>query len=108
MNLGEVRDRLADARRSIGGRFALTLSEGGGPAFYLTHWVRPEPHAFEQCRAVGAGSLAACLAALDRYVAAQGTPDCRRSAARAASSSTGTPSSTSSRNTSDSPSVRSA
>lgn len=96
--LADARARLAGAARRAGtGRFALTLSEGGGPACYLTHWFRPEPLAFEQCRAVAQGSVEECLAALDRYVDGFPIPTtCRRNAARAASSSTGNPSSASS------------
>lgn len=109
MTLTEMRTRLGDARSRLGGRFALTLSEGGGPPCYLTHWTRPEPHAFETCRMVGAGSLAACLAALDRYVEAQSPlASWRCNAERAASSSTGTPSSADSVNIADSPRVRKA
>ena len=36
---------------------------------YITHWFRPTPYAFEDCKAVGSGSVADCIAALDRYVA---------------------------------------
>lgn len=109
MTLGEVRTRLGEASHRLGGRFALTLSEGGGPPCYLTHWTRPEPHAFETCRMVGAGSLAVCLSALDRYVEDQPPLSTwRRSAERAASSSTGSPSSAAIVNTADSPKVRKA
>lgn len=109
MTLAEVRNRLGEARRRLGGRFALTLSDGGGPPCYLTHWTRPEPHAFETCRMVGAGSLAACLTALDRYVEAQPPlSSWRCNAERAASSSTGSPSSAATVNTADSPKVRKA
>ncbi len=72
MTIEEVRARLRAAHARIGheGRFALTLSLNGHEECYITHWFRPEPQAFEDCKAVGAGTLADCLAALDRYVAA--------------------------------------
>ena len=84
MTIEEVQARLRAAHARIGneGRFALTLSLGGPPGgaeeAYLTHWFRPDPHAFEDCKAVGSGNLAECLAALERYVAGyrrQPTPD---------------------------------
>ncbi|MBP2315761.1 hypothetical protein [Azospirillum soli] len=77
MTIEEVQARLRAAHARIGheGRFALTLSlghqnNGGSQDCYITHWYRPEPHAFEDCKAVGSGTMAECLAALDRYVAA--------------------------------------
>lgn len=72
MTIEEVQARLRAAHARIGheGRFALTLSLNGSEDCYITHWYRPEPHAFEDCRAVGSGTMAECLAALDRYVAA--------------------------------------
>lgn len=107
MTLSEVEDRLRTARLRLGGRFALTLSEGEGPAVYLTHWTRPEAHAFEQCRAVGVGTLAQCLAALDRYVSSRSaSSSSRSSAARAEGSSTGRSSAASSTKAEGSPSVR--
>ncbi|MCW2243375.1 hypothetical protein [Azospirillum canadense] len=72
MMIEEVQARLRAAHARIGheGRFALTLSLNGTEECYITHWFRPEPHAFEDCKAVGSGTIAECLAALDRYVAA--------------------------------------
>lgn len=77
MTIEEVQARLRAAHARIGreGRFALTLNlghqnNGDGEDCYITHWFRPEPHAFEDCKAVGSGTVAECLAALDRYVAA--------------------------------------
>ncbi|MGQ9367132.1 hypothetical protein [Azospirillum sp. A39] len=72
MTIEEVQTRLRAAHARIGneGRFALTLTLDGREDCYLTHWFRPEPHAFEDCRAIGSGSLADCLAALDGYVTA--------------------------------------
>ncbi|MBY6264508.1 hypothetical protein EI613_21680 [Azospirillum sp. 412522] len=71
MTIEEVQARLRAAQARIGreGRFALTLSLDGREECYITHWFRPEPHAFEDCRAVGSGTLSECLDALDRYVA---------------------------------------
>jgi len=71
MTIEEVQARLRAAHARIGheGRFALTLSLNGNEDCYITHWYRPEPHAFEDCKAVGSGTMAECLAALDRYVA---------------------------------------
>ena len=71
MQIEEVQARLRLARAQIrGGRFAFTMSEGGDrEEAYLTHWFYPEPGAFEDCKAVGSGTVEECLAALDRYVA---------------------------------------
>lgn len=71
MTIEEVQACLRAAQARIGreGRFALTLSLDGREECYITHWFRPEPHAFEDCRAVGSGTLSECLDALDRYVA---------------------------------------
>ncbi|WP_245593403.1 hypothetical protein [Azospirillum halopraeferens] len=71
MTIEEVQARLRAAHARIGheGRFALTLTLDGREDCYITHWFRPEPLAFEDCRAVGSGDLAGCLAALDRYAA---------------------------------------
>ena len=70
MTIEEVQSRLRAAHARIGheGRFALTLTLNGTEDGYITHWFRPDPHAFEDCRAVGSGTIAECLAALDRYV----------------------------------------
>ncbi|WP_247886964.1 hypothetical protein [Azospirillum sp. SYSU D00513] len=72
MTIEEVQARLRAAHARIGrnGRFALTLSLDGREECYITHWFRPEPHAFEDCKAVGSGTTAECLEALERYVAA--------------------------------------
>ncbi|WP_448189932.1 hypothetical protein [Azospirillum sp. sgz301742] len=71
MTIEEVQARLRAAHARIGheGRFALTLSLTGTEEAYLTHWFRPDPHAFEDCKAVGSGTITECLAALERYVA---------------------------------------
>ena len=49
-------------------RRRLAAGKGHGGC-YITHWFRPTPYAFEDCKAVGSGSVADCIAALDRYVA---------------------------------------
>ncbi len=71
MTIEEVQTRLRAAHARIGheGRFALTLSLTGTEEAYLTHWFRPDPYAFEDCKAVGSGTITECLAALERYVA---------------------------------------
>jgi hypothetical protein len=73
MHIEEVRDRVRKAHARMGkhGRLALTLSLDGREEYYITHWYRPEPHAFEDCKAVGFGTVTECLDALDRYVASQ-------------------------------------
>lgn len=86
LTIEQVQARLRTAHAGIGrdGRFALTLTLDGREDCYLTHWVRPEPHAFEDCKAIGSGTLADCLAALDRYVAGYRRPDGDGERARAA------------------------
>ncbi|HYH21221.1 MAG TPA: hypothetical protein VD995_21645 [Azospirillum sp.] len=73
MTIEEVQARIRAAHARIGheGRFALTLTLtlDGAEDCYITHWFRPDPHAFEDCRAVGSGTITECLAALDRYAA---------------------------------------
>jgi len=71
MTIEEVQARLRAAHARIGheGRFALTFTHAGTEEAYLTHWFRPDPYAFEDCKAVGSGTVAECLAALERYAA---------------------------------------
>ncbi|HYI68231.1 MAG TPA: hypothetical protein VEX87_00690 [Skermanella sp.] len=83
MTLEQLQKRLREAHAKIGfdGRFAFTIDQSaalsagkghgckGHGGCYVTHWFRPTPYAFEDCKAVGAGSVAECIAALDRYVA---------------------------------------
>lgn len=61
---------IANAHARIGheGRFALTLSMDGVEDCYITHWYRPEPYAFEDCKGIGNGTLQHCLEELERYV----------------------------------------
>lgn len=76
MTIEEVQARLRAAQAQLGreGRFALTLSLNGREDCYITHWFRPDPNAFEDCKAVGSGTVTECLAALDRYVAVNRPP----------------------------------
>ena len=71
LTVEEVQSRIRAAHARIGneGRFSLTLTLTGTEEAYLTHWFRPDPYAFEDCKAVGSGTIAECLAALERYVA---------------------------------------
>lgn len=87
LTIDQVQARLRTAHAGIGreGRFALTLTLDGREDCYLTHWVRPEPHAFEDCKAIGSGTLAECLVALERYVAGY------RGSADGGGQATGTP-----------------
>lgn len=72
MTMDEAKARLRAAHAAIGfeGRFALTLTLRPDEEWYLTHWFRPTFHAFEDCKAVGVGTLDQCLEALDHYVGA--------------------------------------
>jgi hypothetical protein len=78
MGIDEIRWRLVAAHAQIGftGRFALTIDQSGAPrdgrgagGVYITHWFRPTPYAFEDCKSVGHGTIQECLDALDLYVA---------------------------------------
>lgn len=70
MTIEELQSRLRAARSTIGyGRFALTLSMDGREEAYITHWFAPAPGAFEDCRAIGSGTVNECLDSLNRYVA---------------------------------------
>jgi hypothetical protein len=84
MTIEEVQARLRAAHARIGheGRFALTLSLNGTEECYITHWFRPEPHAFEDCKAVASGTLAECLAGLERYIEAYRRASAQEAAAR--------------------------
>ena len=63
----EVLSRLKAAQSMLGGRIALTYNVGDEVECYVTHWHRPEPHAFEACDAVASGTLRECLDQVDRY-----------------------------------------
>ncbi|WP_158044471.1 hypothetical protein [Skermanella pratensis] len=75
MTIEQLQKRLREAHARIGfeGRFAFTIGQQDSPqaggGCYVTHWFRPTPFAFEDCKSVGAGTVADCVAALDRYVA---------------------------------------
>jgi len=62
--------RVWRARLGAEGRLSFTLAMEPGEPCHLTHWVRSAAGEFEDCRAVGTGSPAQCLVALDRYGAA--------------------------------------
>jgi hypothetical protein len=77
MTLEQLQKRLREAHARIGfeGRFAFTIDQSaalnagkGHGGCYVTHWFRPTPYAFEDCKAVGSGSVADCIVALDLYV----------------------------------------
>ena len=83
MTLEELQQHLRNAHAKIGfaGRFAFTIDQStevetgkGHGGCYITHWFRPTPHAFEDCKAVGSGSAEECLQALERYVASYARP----------------------------------
>src|SRR3954454_6729770 len=66
MTLGQLQKRLREAHARIGyeGRFAFTIDQSaalnsgkGHGGCYITHWFRPTPYAFEDCKAVGSGSV---------------------------------------------------
>ena len=67
MTLEQLQKRLREAHARIGfeGRFAFTIDQSaalssgkGHGGCYITHWFRPTPYAFEDCKAVGSGSVA--------------------------------------------------
>lgn len=67
----EVNRRLKAAGQQIGrGRFCFTFDPDGRDECFITHWFKPDPYAFEDCKSVAAGPLRTCLDELDRYVAA--------------------------------------
>jgi hypothetical protein len=80
MTPDQLRARLRRARADLGpggGRFSLTFyEEPQGGACSLMYWSRPENGgtAVEACHEVAHGTLDACLAALDRYVAERRRP----------------------------------
>lgn len=74
MTIEEVQARMRSAHSAFGyGRFALTLSMDGREEAYITHWFKPTPHSFEDCRAVGSGTVSECLDAMDRYASRRAT-----------------------------------
>jgi len=71
MTVEKLQERLREAHARIGfeGRFAFTIDQRPEAGCYITHWFRPTPYAFEDCKAVGSGTVEECMAGLDRYVA---------------------------------------
>lgn len=71
----EVLTRMKAAHAAMGGvgRFSLTYSVGADVECYATHWVRPDPYAFEDCRAIVSGTVAECLAGIEQYAAGHST-----------------------------------
>lgn len=69
MTIEELRRRLRRGHARLGheGRIAFTLNQEPGEPCFVTHWLKPDGSAFEDCRAVGQGSVEECLKALDRY-----------------------------------------
>lgn len=66
---GEVISRTKAALSRMGneGRFSITHNISGEVECFVTHWFRPDPNAFEDCRTVGSGTTWECLDAIDRY-----------------------------------------
>jgi hypothetical protein len=72
MTIEELRAHLRNVHAAIGGegRLSFTIGMEPGEPCYVTHWVRTGNVGFEDCRSVGMGTVAECLAALERYVLA--------------------------------------
>jgi len=72
ITVSDLRDTLRKVHASIGheGHFSFTISEGREPQHFVTHWVKTGFSGYEDCRAVGMGTLEECLAALERYALA--------------------------------------
>lgn len=76
MSIEELQAHLRDAHERIGnfGRFSFTINQDSYELqpikgkCYITHWFRPTPYAFEDCRSIGSGSAEECLESLDAYV----------------------------------------
>lgn len=70
MTLNDVRARLRRAQAVLGdgGRFSLTLHQPRQGECSILHWFRADRGSGEDCREIGHGTIAECLAALDRYV----------------------------------------
>ena len=69
-----LRARLRRAQAEIGseGRFSVTFYQqpDGAAGCSVMRWTRTGTSGLERCEEVGHGTLAECLAALERYVAA--------------------------------------
>lgn len=75
ISLSEIIKACTDAGKATGvGRFTFTIQyseETDTVVGYITHWFRPTPYAFEDCRAVGRpGSARECIRCLREYVEA--------------------------------------
>jgi hypothetical protein len=59
MTIEQLQARLREAHARIGyeGRFAFTIDQRPEAGCYITHWFRPTPYAFEDCKAVGSGTV---------------------------------------------------
>ena len=69
-----LRARLRRAQAEIGseGRFSVTFYQqpDGAAGCSVMRWTRTGTSGLERCEEIGHGTLAECLAALERYVAA--------------------------------------
>ena len=69
MTIEELRSHLRRVHAAMGGegRLSFTIGMEPGEPCYVTHWVRTGSMGYEDCRAIGMGSVPECLAALERY-----------------------------------------
>ena len=76
LTVDDLRVRLRRAAAEIGGagRFSVTFYQQDGGGCSIMYWAPPDDDsAVERCEEVGHGTLAECLAALDRFVRDRGT-----------------------------------
>jgi len=62
----EIR-RIWRTRLGSQGRITFSVGMEDGEPCWVSHWIRTGSTGYEDCRAVGMGSVAECLAALERY-----------------------------------------
>ncbi|PWC54416.1 hypothetical protein TSA6c_00295 [Azospirillum sp. TSA6c] len=68
--IGEINARLLTARAKIGtGRFMLGYGVSETVSCYITYWWKPDQYAWEDCRAIGEGSVEDCLHAAEAFAA---------------------------------------
>lgn len=69
LTIAELQQRLGRIHHAMGsqGRLSFTIGQGADEPCYVTHWVRSGPSAFEDCKAVGVGTVEECLDALESY-----------------------------------------
>ncbi|HSK41217.1 MAG TPA: hypothetical protein VK943_15730 [Arenibaculum sp.] len=69
MDIVELQDRLRRSHAAMGGegRLSFTIGQGENEPCYVTHWYRTGSTGFEDCRAVGVGTVDECLMALETY-----------------------------------------